>query len=176
MGARQFKIQFGGLAPGSHLFEAEIDNSFFEHLEFSEIRQAQVHVEMELIKQNNVMSVIFRLTGKVGTECDRCLKDFFVPVDARHEMVLKHGNPEESTDEIIVLPPGAHELDVAQLIYEFLVLSLPLRKVPCELFDNFECDKEVLVKLGDVETENPEPGPEQESIWEKLKGINFNNN
>jgi len=176
MEEKQFMIRLNGLAPGSHLFEFEVDNSFFESREYSEIEGAKVNVQLEVLKQNSLTQLNFTLKGTVHTTCDRCTKPFPIEVDAHEQMVLKQGDPEEEHPEnVLVIPFGETELDISQPLYEFISLALPARRVPCEEDPGFKCDYETLKKLNDVSTDEPEQNP-GDTIWDKLKNIDFNNN
>ena len=94
----------------------------------------------------------------------------------QEKLVIKHGNPEESNDEILVLKEGIDEANFAQYLFEYIELSIPSRKVPCEDEDldiHVECDEETLAKYNELKIEEePSENPE----WDKLKNIKFNNN
>ncbi len=170
MAKSQYIIQFGGLSIGEHEFEFEVKDKFFEQYKDGEITKANVHVEMLLLKQNNLMQMDFYISGTVNTNCDRCLRDVDYPIEAHEKLVIKHGNPEESTDEILVLKEGEEEADISQYLYEYISLALPVKRVPCEDFEDstIACDTEMLKKLEDNKVEE-EPNPQ----WEKLKNINL---
>ncbi|MGZ3864920.1 MAG: YceD family protein [Bacteroidia bacterium] len=174
MAESQFIIRLSGLPVGSHLYEFEVDNTFFESREYSEVEGGKFDVKLELIKQNHLITLIFNIEGTANVACDRCTKPYDVEVNAREEMFLKFGDPdEEHPENVLVLPNGANELDISQPLYEFISLALPYRNVPCEEDETFECDEETLKKLNEVSTDEPEQNP-GESIWEKLKNINNN--
>ena len=175
MGNKQFVIQFGGLSVGRHDYEFEVGSKFFESFEYSEVHQANVKVKLEVVKQNNVLTLNFEIGGTVGIECDRCLAAFNIPVNSKQSLVVKHGDTEETNDEILVLPHGSTEVNIAQPLYEFINLAVPARKVPCEISKKYKCDTETLNRLNDVSVDE---SPEEESnpVWDQLKNINFNNN
>ena len=66
MGRKQYVIQFGGLSVGTHLFEMEINDSFFKNFELSEISDSTINVKIELVKQNNLISLNFDINGEIG--------------------------------------------------------------------------------------------------------------
>lgn len=172
MGKSQYIIQFGGLSVGEHQFEFDITDKFFEHYTESEITKANIHVNATLIKQNSLMQMMFDFDGKIGLSCDRCLIDYNHPISGHEKLVIKHGNPEESNDEILVLREGLDEADFSQYLYEYIALAIPNRRVPCEdLDEEIECDEETLAKFKETKVDN-EPNPE----WDELKNIKFNNN
>ena len=174
MGKRQFVIQFGGLPVGTHDFEMELDNKFFEEIKHEELLGGKIKAEITIIKQNNVLSLNFALNGSVEIICDRCAKQVPLQISIFDKLLVKNGDTSESNDEIIVLPPGETEIDVSHHLYEFIMLSLPIKRVPCEIDQSTDCDYEALEKLSEIETR--EEKEELNPIWEKLKNININKN
>jgi uncharacterized protein len=177
MGKSQYIVQFGGLPVGIHEFEFDITGSFFMRIENSEITRANLQVSAVLTKQNNLLQMTFAIKGTVGIECDRCLKDFDFPVESSEKLVIKHGNPDESTDEILVIKEGEAEFDVAQYIYEYIALAIPVRKVPCEMDEEeFICDMETLDKLNSISADSDkEIETPANELWEQLKKLKENN-
>lgn len=178
MGKSHYIIPFGGLSVGLHDFEFDVNDTFFKNIENSEVQRADIKVKARLTKQNNLLQMHFSLNGTVGVECDRCLKGFDYPVSAEENLVIKHGNTDESTDEILVIPEGNDEFDISHYLYEYIMLAIPARRVPCELDKTrFKCDYEVLDKLNNMATdaEKEEEGPNN-PMWEQLNKIKFNKN
>lgn len=165
----QFKVRFSGLKEGKHTFEFDVDNSFFEKLEYSQIEQGEVHVSLELTKKSTHMEFDFKLIGWIGEACDRCVVDYHQNVEGEYKVFVKFGEDfEELSDDMIVIPKDEYELDVSQLIYEFIGLSVPLRKVPCEENgDTTICDQAVLDLLEPKDSEREKSN----SPWAALKGI-----
>lgn len=177
MGKSQYIVPFGGLPVGLHEFEFDVNDTFFSKIENSEIVHASLEVNALLTRQNNLLQMNFEITGTVEISCDRCLKSFDFPIEANENLVIKHGNPTESTDEILVIPEGQEEFDVAQYLYEYITLALPARKVPCELDKKqFECDQEVLSKLNTLASDSEEKPAPNTPMWEQLNKIKFNKN
>jgi len=177
MGKSQFIIQFAGLPIGIHEFEFKVTDKFFKNIENSEVQRANLDVIATLTKQNNLLRMDFDITGTVGIECDRCLKDFDIPVEANESLVIKHGNPEDTTDEILVINEGEGEFDVAHYIYEYIILAVPARKVPCEIDSKaFICDYETLDKLNKISSESQKEDEPINPMWEQLSKLKNNKN
>jgi uncharacterized protein len=177
MARSEYIIKFGGLPVGIHDFEFEVTDKFFKNIENSEVTKADIKVDARLTKQNNLLQMHFSINGTIGVDCDRCLKDFDYPISAEENLVIKHGNPDESTDEILVIPEGQEVFDVAHYLYEYLILAIPARKVPCELdAEIFRCDYDVLNKLEKLAVDTEEKPDPANPIWEKLNKIKFNKN
>ena len=179
MGKSPYKIQFGGLPIGIHEYEFEIKDTFFKDIEASEISKANIIVNAKLTKQNNLLTLNFNLTGTVGIACDRCLKDFDLEIESTENLVVKHGNPNESTDDILVIPEGIDEFELKQYLYEYITLAVPIRKVPCEIDSElYKCDAKILKSLNAISTsvEKKEDVEMNNPMWEQLSKIKYNKN
>jgi uncharacterized protein len=175
MGKSQYKISFGGLPVGIHEFEFVLNEKFFKGIENSEIEKADLQVNAVLTKQNHTLQVDFVIAGTVAVDCDRCLKGFDFPVRTEESLVVKYGDPNESNDEILVIREGETEIDASKYLYEYAVLAIPARKVPCEIDEKkFKCDNEALDKLESLSVE--EKKKEQNPMWEQLNKLKKNKN
>lgn len=172
MGKKQYIIKFAGLPVGTHEFEFEIDGKFFEQFADSEIQKANLQVKLTLLKQNHLMQLQFDISGTVNLSCDRCLIDYDFPIETKDQLVLKFGNPDESNDQILVINEGDAQADVSHYLFEYIILALPSRRVPCEIDDEVDCDEETRQKLEESSVQQSEPNP----VWEKLSKIKFNKN
>jgi uncharacterized metal-binding protein YceD (DUF177 family) len=161
----QFIIPVTGLKPGSHQYDFLIDDSFFEHFEYSEIRTAQINLHLVIEKEDNLLVFHFDFKGRVRVPCDRCYEPFDLPVEGKERLILKFGSDfHEESEEIQVVPIGENHFDVSPFIYEFILLSLPVRRVhPDNETGESTCDPEVIRLL-----EDKSPSSEPDPRWEAL--------
>ena len=126
-------------------------------------------------KQETMLILQFSITGEIFSTCDFCLSDFPTAVKVYERQIVKFAddeNLEDDTEEIMVLGKNEHEINVSQLIYEYINLAVPLFN-RCEDVGNTEwCDKEVIAKLNSLsahkeDKENTDADPR----WEALKNI-----
>lgn len=169
----EFVIPFVGLNPGEHHYEFTIGDAFFDELEYSEIKKGNVTVKMLLNKQSTMMILDFDLKGVVEVPCDRCADDFRQPVEAHPQLIVKLGAEEfNDEDEIITLPSSEYEFDVSHYIYEYIVLSLPARRLHADDAEGVSgCDPEVLKKLEEVNTHEEPKEEEIDPRWDALKKL-----
>ena len=161
----QFIIPVTGLKPGSHQFDFEIDDSFFEHFEYSEIRNGQIHLHLVIEKEDNLLVFHFEFKGQVRIPCDRCYEPFDLPIGGNERLILKFGSDfHEESEEIQVVPIGENHFDISPFIYEYIHLALPVRRVhpENELGENL-CDAGIIRQLEDLSA-STEPDPR----WEVL--------
>lgn len=167
----QYTISFSGLAIGHHEFIFEVDEKFFSCFEGSEISSGAMQVRIDLEKSSTMLELHFHLQGIVRVSCDLCTGDFDLPVEGAEKLIVKFGEEEfENTDDIIILPHGEHQINIAQPLYEFINLSLPARRVHPE----GECDQEMLIKIEEYRARDKESGEETDPRWDMLKNIKLN--
>jgi uncharacterized metal-binding protein YceD (DUF177 family) len=165
----EFIVPFSGLKLGKHKFEFLVDDSFFEKLDYSPIKKGEVTVNLELDKKPAMLTLNFKLGGWIGENCDRCAVDYHQKLEGEYQIFVKFGEEYDEPDEnLIILPHEAFEINVTQLIYEFIGLSIPLKKVPCEEDgDTSICDLETLKALENSESEEEKENP----LWAELNKI-----
>ena len=170
----QFAIQFAGLKSGSYNFEFAVNETFFEKFTESEIKKGAVNVHIELQKQARMMVLLFNLDGSVIITCDRCLDEFSFPFNYQTKLIVTFGKDKrQETEEIITISESDHEINVAQHIYEFIHLALPMKKIHPDNDNGISnCNSEVMKKLKNhtiITSENKD-----DSRWEILKNLKFN--
>lgn len=167
----EFIIPFKGLSDEVHNFEFDIDRQFFEVIEDTDIRDGEVKVWLVFDKQPRLFTLQFTLQGEVMLACDRCLSDLTLPVDAENTLYIRLGDhAEEESEDVILMPDTEYQIDVSNFIHEFIVLSLPMRKVHGE--DDAEgssCDPDMLSRLN----EHPQ-SDDIDPRWEALKKLKDN--
>jgi uncharacterized protein len=169
----QYTIPFSGLKEGKHLFEFKVDKLFFSEFEGGETDRGNVTVQVELEKRTTHLRLNFMLKGEVELICDRCLEPYLQPVESRNMMLVKFSETEtDDGDEVIYIHPGSHQVAVAKLIYEFIILSIPIRHVhPEGPQGESQCDPEMLLKLEELKApEVHQEGP-ADPRWNNLKNI-----
>ena len=175
---REYAIAFKGLKDGKHNFVYTIDSNFFALFETPVYSDGNVKVEVELKTGNQMLIFDFQLSGKVVSVCDVCLEPIEVPVDYASKLYVKFGEEyDEPDDDVVVIPHEEHEYNVAQIIYDLLVTSLPIRHLhPVDKKGKSSCNPEMLKKLKEYlveEVSGPQLDPEEiiDPRWSELRKI-----
>ena len=173
----KYNIEFKGLKEGLHDFEFEVDNKFFEHFEESLVENGKVRVEVVLEKRSSFMKLHFNIKGWLELTCDRCLEYYEQPIGYETEMFVKYGENEfDDGESVIWINPEEHQINLAQIIYEFVSLSIPLRHVhPKNSSGKRNCNKEMLKKLKDYTQPETEVKTTTDPRWDALKRFENNN-
>lgn len=166
----KYKIQFIKLKSGTHHFNYQLDQTFFDCFENSKITEANINADVNLHKeQDHIFDLDFNVNGTAKMVCDRCLDEFNLPVQNHFNLQVKMTEKEmENEFDITYLPFNAYEINVAKYLYEVCHLALPMQ-LKCADSKTKECNSKILRKLEELDINN------QESIsdprWDELKKL-----
>lgn len=179
-GLKSYSIPFKNAQLGVHEYLFRVDKDFFSHFEFSTVEKGTFDVIILMDRKANMLDLEFKIDGSLSTPCDRCLAEIDLKINDVKRIVVKFDDyGKEDTDEVIYISTEDAELNVAELIHEFVALSVPISKtIDCEENDNQFCDKEVLNKIEQIEKEameaEKESLEEKLNVWDQLKDIKLN--
>ncbi len=172
---KQFAINFANLNTGEYSFEFIIDERFFEKFNESEIKIGRLDAQILLQKYDRMLSLNFKIKGKVNLVCDRCLDNFDFNLNTENRLIVKFSSArEEESEEIITIPESDNEINIAQYIYEFIHLALPSKRIhPVDKNGETLCNKDIIIKLEEHKNKK-NTDDETDPRWEVLKKITFN--
>ncbi|MCO5725803.1 YceD family protein [Robiginitalea marina] len=169
---KEFTIPFSGLKLGKHHFDFQIDQSFFDAFQYEEFNDAQVRVDLVLEKMSTMMEAHITAEGWVNVDCDLTSEPYDQPIAAELNLVIKFGEEfNNEDDEVLVLPHGEHQFNIAQYVYEMLVLAVPGKRVHPGVADG-TLDSEALRKLKELEPKEVRENQDQtDPRWDALKQL-----
>jgi uncharacterized metal-binding protein YceD (DUF177 family) len=183
---RDFEIAYVGLKPGLHEFDYHLQDSFFEQFATPEFSDANIKVHVVLDKKSNLFYVQFTIIGTVTALCDRCNDNFTLNIWEEADFVIKIVQDAETAakqndddPEVVHIPHSDNFLDLAERLYENVILCLPIQKLhPDNEAGQSTCNPKVLAFLetlqGDIETTKTielEQEPNINSLAEQLKKL-----
>ncbi|CAM2872638.1 Uncharacterized metal-binding protein YceD, DUF177 family [Flavobacterium succinicans] len=179
---KEFVIPFVGLKLGKHQFEYQINRAFFEIFDFNEFEKSNIKVKVVLEKKANLLELDFKHKGTIEVACDLTGEEFDLPVKGKIKLIVRFGETfNNDNEELLILPFGEFEIDIAQYIYEMIVLSVPLRRVHPGVKEG-TLQSEALEKLSELSVkkevkEKNNKNTEQQNKdnidprWDKLKQL-----
>ena len=173
---KEYNIVFSGLKTGMHHFEYQLSESFFKLFEFEEIQAPEFVVQVDFEKLNTMINLNFELSGSYKAICDISGKEFDQNVFGEFELVVKFGEEyNDENDEVLILPHGAYEVNIAQYLYELAVLAIPQKTIHPDIEKGKMDDetKELLEKYSAGSHEENEETTDPR--WEKLKELKNKN-
>lgn len=168
-------IQFNGLKSRIYNYDFKLDNSFFSTYKNEKILDADIVFDVKLEKKERMMLFHFNFSGTLTTTCDRCLGEMTLPTEGEQTLCVKFGDDKESDDEnVVILPESEYRIDLAQWMYEFVAVQIPIRCVhPDDADGNPTCDPEMMCFITDEDSDK-EKQTDEDNIdprWEALKNL-----
>ena len=126
-------IDLKRLPIGTHEFDIQLDDAFFEGLEKSEILRGRIGCKATLNLREEDYQLTIAVHGTVFVVCDRCLDPMPLEIEANDE--LMNDEPEAPNDEI----------DLSWLAYEIVSINIPI----VHSHQAGECNKQMELLLHD---------------------------
>lgn len=171
---KEFDISFTGLKLGNHQFSYQIDNTFFEFFQYQEYDKVDIKVHLNFEKKNNMFNLEFVSEGVVTVACDLTAEPFELKAKGNLPLIVKFGEFfNEDNDEVLIIPHNSYQFNVAQFIYEMIVLSVPTKRIHPGVKDG-TLKSEVLNKLENFKRKELEENNTMDPRWAKLKELQTN--
>jgi uncharacterized metal-binding protein YceD (DUF177 family) len=164
------KIIISNIAEGEHYYDFKEDPAILDLDGFVIKDEFEAHVR--LLKSNRQIYVEVKYNCNFIFPCDRCLKEFEKNISGSFEAVYKYSrDPEDinagNDENIFFISPEKNFIDIKELLREYILIGIPMRKVPEETEGrcNF-CGRtpEEILKTASPEEINP--------VWDKLLNKN----
>lgn len=172
---KDFLIPFIGLKLGKHHFEYQITNKFFESFEYQEFNNSDIRVKVVLEKKSTLLELTFKHKGTVNVPCDMTNEEFDLPIKGNMKLIVRFGDQyNNDNEELLIIPHGEFQINIAQYIYEMIVLSVPLKRIHPGIKDG-TLNSAALNKLKELSiNELNKENTKEENIdprWDKLKQL-----
>lgn len=173
---KDFCVNIIGLSKKVHHFHFKINDDFFEHYGREVLSSGDFDAEVSLDKRETFIEADFKISGHAKLICDRSLEPFEHKIKLDRKVIFKYGEePQEISDEIMIITRDQEHIDLGQYMYEFIVLAIPIKKIHPDLLDDAEKDDESDVKIVYSTSTEDEDSKDDDEVadprWEKLKKL-----
>lgn len=169
-----FSIDIYKLTNKVYQYQYVIDDSFFALFERSTVDHGRLGAEVTLDKQETLIIARFVIDGSVTLTCDRSLETFDHPLHVEESLLYQYGEEEEElTDEITVITSYTQQINVAQPIYEFIALAVPMKRLHPRYAkeDDPLVEGEIVFSSSPDDTVDVAPDTAVDPRWEALKKL-----
>ena len=172
---KEFSIPFAGLKIGKHEFEYKVDNTFFEDFDYNEFNDADVGIAVTMNRLSTMLELEISGNGTVNLNCDLTSEPYDQQIEASLELVVKFGEEfNDEDDEILVIPHGDHQVNIAQYVYEILVLAIPQKRIHPGVLDG-SLQSDILKKLEELKPRETRKSEGTDPRWDALKDFKTDN-
>lgn len=170
---KEFDIPFVGLKEEKHRFDYQIDNTFFEAFNYDEYNNANVNVTVIIDKKSTMLELTFKSKGAVNVNCDLINEPFDQEIKSKLNLVVKYGDEyNDENEELLIINHREHTINIAQYIYEMIILSVPAKRIHPGIKDG-TLSSTILEKLDELQPKEEQINENEETDprWDKLKKL-----
>jgi uncharacterized protein len=127
------KLNIGTLKDGSQQIELVTDSK--EIGLDDKLLKSNLFINIDLFKASHQLDLKVKLSGVMNLVCDRCLDAYELPFESEFEIVFVQKSEREEAindDYIRSYSPFMKTVDITNDIREYVLLSVPMRRVPAE--------------------------------------------
>lgn len=170
---RDFQIDIFNLSHKLHEFEFDIDNRLFSIHEHSLIEKGSGKCKLQIDRSETMMTLHFDIDVKIELTCDRSLDKFDYPIKIDENLIVKFGEDNYTlSEEVMVIKQDTPSINVAEFIYEFIMLAVPMKKLHPRYEETEEEQPDLIYTSQEEESEEK---PEAiDPRWEALKKLKGN--
>ncbi|MGH1519660.1 YceD family protein [Chryseobacterium sp. JK1] len=172
---RNYDVSFSGLKNGKHEFKFEIDKTFFQLFDTEqEFTNPRIKADVLLDKHTTFLEFEIKINGLVELVCDITNEDFDYPIENEIKILVNFGEEyDDSNEDVITIPASDHAFNIAHLIYENVMLSIPMKKISPNVNDE---DMKILDQFSPKDIEEAEEEEhESDPRWDALRKLRDNN-
>ena len=162
-------IDLKALSDGKTVMEYILSDDYFEAIDAPEMSRGDVVATLVIHRSADVFTLSLHIDGTVVIPCDLCLDDMQQTISGDSRFTARFGNDESDDDELLVVPEDEGVLDISWLIYEQIVLAIPIKHVHAP----GKCNAAMTEKLSELSAARSSSGMENaiDPRWEQLKKL-----
>ena len=161
---RDFELNFKKLAQGEHKFSFHLDTEFFLGNGMNLVDGGEVDVLLTVDKASIQLDLLFEIDGELFVTCDNCLSHLSYPIKGESRVYVKFAEKSDFTDdEILYVHFDEYKLDLQEMLYDFALLQLPMRKLCANSSNRDSCEKSTTEKMNE-NISSTEVHPELEKL------------
>ena len=170
---KNYDISFSGLKVGKHELQFKVEQPFLELFDTErEFEQPNVIADVVLQKHSTFLEFEIKIHGTVELVCDISSEKFNEEIENEINFLVKYGEEyDDSNEELIVIPREDHDFNIAQLLYECIMLAIPMKKVSPNLSDEDLALLEKYSPEAQAEKDDDDDEDEIDPRWAALKNL-----
>lgn len=127
----KYFIEHKKLGLGTYKIFFEIDDDFFVSFDYDEIKNHKLQVNIDYEIKSSLILAKMKIFGFVEIQCDICGEFYHQEIENEIELIFKMVDDvpsEDSFDEVIYFSSEDETIDLKKIIFDYIVLSIPLKK------------------------------------------------
>ena len=173
MKTKTYDIEFTGLKLGFHDFSFEISSDIFENSPYDDLKITNAKAICKLEKKENAMELMSSIEVSLQFNCDRCGDLYPDYITFEEKLIIKSGTEKMmETDDILILAPNDHKIELKDLFYEWIIVHLPIQRIHPEDEDGEPtCSPEKLERVQQMLASDDDNEDQIDERWSQLKDL-----
>ena len=171
---KSFDIKFSGLDNNKHFFYFHIKPDFFKQYDFNEFNDCDIDITIELTKRENLLEFVLKNKGTVNIPCDISGENYDQLIEGEISFIVKFGNEyNNDREDIIIIPYNSFSFNIAQQIYESIILSIPNKRIHPDILTGKMQSKnfKYILNYHDDQEQKIKKKKEIDQRWSELKKL-----
>ena len=127
---KSYDIKFSGLKNGKHQYQFHLDQEFFKLFDNDEFDQCDIDIVIDFNKSDQLLEFSIHNKGTVQVPCDISGEMFNQEIEGDLDFIVKFSDTyNDDRDDLILIPYNSHLFNIAQQIYESVILSIPSKRI-----------------------------------------------
>jgi uncharacterized metal-binding protein YceD (DUF177 family) len=169
---KKYDISIYGLEDREYSYEFTGSKAFFDV--FSDELTGNFNAKVRLTKTALMLQVKFDIAADMNLICDRTLEPYDESFVSNEKYFFKFGEEsnQDYSDEMEVIEFGTQTINIAQHLYDFIALAVPLKRIHPSLRTDDDSEDDILVYSSDKSVEIAKTTEEIiDPRWEALKKL-----
>ncbi len=173
MKTKTYDIEFTGLKLGFHDYAFEISLDIFNETPYDHLQLKSAQAVCKLEKKENSMELHTTMKASLEFNCDRCGDLFPSDIEFEENLIIKSGTEKMmETDDILILAPNDHKIELKDLFYEWIIVHLPIQRIHPEDEDGEPtCSPEKLERVQQMLASDDDNDDQIDERWSQLKDL-----
>lgn len=126
----KYDILIHGLEDKNYTYEFEGNDDFFREFEQETVEGGTFVVSVLLEKNATFVKITMDIHSRLRLMCDRSLEVFEEEFSSKAMHIYKYGSvAEEMSEEMEVIPFGTPKINIAHLLFEYILLQVPMKRL-----------------------------------------------
>ncbi|MCJ8163341.1 DUF177 domain-containing protein [Pontibacter sp. E15-1] len=176
---RDYEIGIAKLSNKKHLYEFELDDSFFDLFGKEIILGGNLMAQVELDKTESLLTFHMHIRGQVRLVCDRSLDEFDYPLEVDGTFRIRYGDENAELDEDLwQITSNTQSINIAQHLYDYIGLAVPMKKLHPRFVEETDADddQDILIYTsgtrGSEDDSEDDDDDEADPRWDALRNLN----
>lgn len=173
MKTKTYDIEFTGLKLGFHDYSFDIATDIFKDSPYDDLKFTSAKATCKLEKKENVMELLCSIESSLEFNCDRCGELYPDHMAFEEKLIIKAGTEKMmETDDILILSPNDHKIELKDLFYEWIIVHLPIQRIHPEDEDGEPtCSPEKLARVQQMLSSDDDNEDQIDERWSQLKDL-----